>query len=533
MTEKINNFPDIPLNWEWTKLGNVIEPSKEKIEPLNNYEIPYIGLEHIEKDTGKLLEHGNSNEVKSTKAKFSKGDLLYGKLRPYLNKVHVVNFDGICSTDILVFSKKPYISNQFLGLRFLCKDFVEYASQNVNGVQHPRVSFETLSEFPLSLPPLNEQKRIVAKIEALQERSQRVKTELDAIKPLLDQFRQSVLAAAFRGDLTADWRENNPDVEPADVLLEKIRVERRRRWEETELEKMKAQGKTPKDNKWKEKYKEPESIDNDNLPELPDGWSYSFIEILLSKKRIGLKTGPFGSLLKKHEYRTKGIPIVGIENIMTEGFIKNFKNYIDENKAKQLADYSVKVGDIIISRSGTVGEICVVPLEIGEAIISTNLIRVSLDDKVTFPNFFCFLFRGSTFILTQISNLCAGSTRDFLNQKILNSLIFPIPPLAEQQEIVRRIESLFKLADTIANQKSQIQNRLETLNQSILAKAFRGELVPQDPNDEPASVLLDRIQQEKAKLEKPKKQKSMPSGKTSANATEADNYTSKQLDLGL
>jgi type I restriction enzyme S subunit len=96
----------------------------------------------------------------------------------------------------------------------------------------------------------------VEKIEALTARSRKAREALEAIPELLDQFRQSVLAAAFRGDLTADWREQNPDVEPAEALLERIRVERRKRWEEAELEKMRAKGKEPTNDKWKAKYKD-------------------------------------------------------------------------------------------------------------------------------------------------------------------------------------------------------------------------------------------------------------------------------------
>ena len=121
------------------------------------------------------------------------------------------------------------------------------------------------------LPPLPEQRRIVAKIEALQERSRKARAALEAIPPLLEQFRQSVLAAAFRGDLTADWRAQHPNVEPASVLLDRIRAERRRRWEEAELAKMQAKGKMPKDEKWKERYKEPEPVDPESLePEVPE-----------------------------------------------------------------------------------------------------------------------------------------------------------------------------------------------------------------------------------------------------------------------
>ncbi|MBD2596532.1 restriction endonuclease subunit S [Nostoc spongiaeforme FACHB-130] len=495
-----DELTELPNSWKWIKLGDIALPSDKKVEPTEIQSIPYIGLEHIEKNTGNLLGYGNSKDVKSTKSKFYSGDLLYGKLRPYLNKVHVVNFEGVCSTDILVFSNYPYIYNEFLKYRFLNKDFVSYASQNVNGVQHPRVNFPTLADFSLALPPLNEQKRIVAKIEELNDRTQKTKEALDSIPQLCDRFRQSVLAAAFRGDLTADWREQNPDVEPASVVLERIRKERRQNWEEEEITKFQRSGRQPKDDRWKEKYKEIAIPQLSELPPLVESWDYSYIETLLSIKRAGLKTGPFGSLLKKHEHRNTGIPVLGIENISQTGFVEGNKIYIDEVKAQELIDYEVHGGDIIISRSGTVGEICVVPYGLGEARISTNLIRVCLEQKVILSDYFCFLFRGSQFLLDQISELCSGSTRDFLNQSILSSLIFPIPPLNEQQEIIFRIQSIFKIIENIEKQYQQAKGKLDHLNQSILAKAFRGELVPQDPDDEPASVLLERIRAEREKL---------------------------------
>jgi len=110
------------------------------------------------------------------------------------------------------------------------------------GATKAGLGLDDIRRVDVGFPPLPEQRRIVAKIEALQERSRAAREALDAIPPLLDRFRQSVLAAAFRGDLTADWRANNPDVEPASVLLERIRIERRRRWEEAQLAKLKAKG---------------------------------------------------------------------------------------------------------------------------------------------------------------------------------------------------------------------------------------------------------------------------------------------------
>ncbi len=111
-------------DWKNIKLGDLVQPSKEKVDPKDLSGVPYIGLEHIEGDTGILLDYGISEDVKSTKAVFHSGDVLYGKLRPYLNKVYIPNFDGVCSTDILVFPQQQNYVNKYLYYRLLSADFV-------------------------------------------------------------------------------------------------------------------------------------------------------------------------------------------------------------------------------------------------------------------------------------------------------------------------------------------------------------------------------------------------------------------------
>jgi type I restriction enzyme S subunit len=128
--------------------------------------------------------------------------------------------------------------------------------------------------------PVNEQRRIIAKLEALQTGSRRAREALDAVPPLLEQLRQSILSAAFRGDLTKDWRENHPDVEPASELLRRIRVERRKKWEEAELAKLRGKGKALTKADWKAKYKEPQPVDATGLSALPDGWCWASLDEL-------------------------------------------------------------------------------------------------------------------------------------------------------------------------------------------------------------------------------------------------------------
>jgi hypothetical protein len=151
----------------------------------------------------------------------------------------------------------------------------------------------------------------------------------------------------------------------------------------------------------------------------------------------------------------------------------------------------------VVKPKGTVGEVCIVPDELGPARFSTNIIRVVLADGGMLSRFLGYLFNGSYFVRQQISDACAGSTRDFLNKTILESLVFPVPPLLEQQAILDKVDSLLAAAQGTGSTLLESESSLSLLNQSILAKAFRGELVPQDPNDEPASELLARIRRER------------------------------------
>jgi restriction endonuclease S subunit len=135
----------------------------------------------------------------------------------------------------------------------------------------------------------------------------------------------------------------------------------------------------------------------------------------------------------------------------------------------------------LVSRSGTVGEVCVVPEGLGDARISTNLMRIVLNPSVVNPQFFCYLFNGSPFVLSQIEELCSGSTRDFLNQKILSLIIFPLPPRKEQEHIVAEVERSLSVISAASRQLKQVIGRSISMRQAILQKAFSGGLVATDP----------------------------------------------------
>src|SRR5690606_6635426 len=284
---------------------------------------------------------------------------------------------------------KPFIVPKFISYYLNSKDYWRTISDNAVGIAVQNINAPKLQAIPFPLPPLPEQERIVAKLDRLFAQHEKIKKALDRIPQLLKIFRQQVLTQAVTGKLTEQWREGK------------------------ELEE----------------------------------WKIQTIHGLVNDFRKDVKTGPFGSALKKSDHRLTGLPVLGIESIGANGkFTGINKIFITVEKAKELSSFKVNGGDIIISRSGTVGELCIIPNQYEEAYISTNLLKIALNNKVINSLFFCWMFKADPNILEDLKEQCKGSTRLFLTQAILKNLHYNIPPLQEQQEIVRRVESLFSKA---------------------------------------------------------------------------------------
>ncbi len=403
--------------------------------------------------------------------------------------------------DMRAFVPMAAISPSYLAWQLLAmeREILEECSKD--GTTVASIEGPAFAHFSLAIAPAAEQTRIVAKLEELLSDLDAGVKELKAAQKKLQQYRQSLLKAAVEGALTADWRaaqrRQNAPIETGAQLLERILTERRARWEGNQLAKFKEQGKAPPKD-WQDKYPEPVRPVATALPALPERWFYADLTTFLPSDKTGTKTGPFGSLLMKHEHLQSGIPVIGIENIDKSGFVHGSKIRVSIEKASQLSDYDLVEGDVVISRSGTVGEVCVIPSGLGEARFSTNIMRVRPNQDVMSSEFFSTIFRGSPFVLQQISTLCSGSTRDFLNTEILRSLTFPVPPIDEQRASLEALRERLAEAELLDAAISRAFTQATAQRQNILRAAFSGQLVPQDPNDEPASVLLERIRAERA-----------------------------------
>lgn len=409
----------------------------------------------------------------------------------------------------------PYCGIDPKFVLFLFRSIEPDISDKGTGSTFKAINKTFVEELEFALPPLNEQNRIVAKIEELFSELDKSIESLKTAQEQLRVYRQAVLKNAFEGKLTEEWREDNKNkLETANQLLARIKREREARyqqqlqeWEAT-VKMWKAKEKPGKKPPRPKQLKTIEHLDSsviEKLPILPSGWHWVPLSWLLSIEKKPMTTGPFGTMLKKHEHQEMGVSVLGIENIGQGEFVKGNKIFVSEKKAEELQSFEVEPGEIIISRSGTVGEICEVPEGLGKTLISTNLLRVSLNQNVILSPFFVFVFQGGGSVKSQVNELCKGSSRDFLNQSILQSIVFPLCSLAEQIEVTKQISSKLSRIERLSDDIEENLVRLEALRRSILKKAFSGQLVAQDPSDEPASVLLERIKPEKAGQEKNEK----------------------------
>jgi|GEM_PF-1212631 len=192
--------PPLPEGWVWTTLEEVADTTRKRMNPQEQPHLRFIGMEHIEAHTMKLLGTVFAGEMKSTSEYFEPGDVLYGRLRPYLNKVYRPDFEGLCSAEFIVFRQVPHLNGKYLQFFLNSWDFVSFAS-HLNEGDRPRVNFDQLASYPFPLAPLPEQHRIVAAIETQFTRLDAAVAALERAKANLARYKASVLKAACEGRL--------------------------------------------------------------------------------------------------------------------------------------------------------------------------------------------------------------------------------------------------------------------------------------------------------------------------------------------
>lgn len=443
----------LPEGWVDTQLGNIVDYGKATKRVLSdvNDDTWVLELEDIEKESSKLLSTIRAGErpFKSTKNSFKKGDVLYGKLRPYLNKIIIAEEDGVCTTEIIPLSAEPSCCNKYIFYWLKSSTFLGYVNDVSYGVNMPRLGTADGLKAPLRLAPLAEQKIIAEKLDTLLALVDSTKARLEQIPQILKRFRQAVLSAAVGGKFTTDTGFIQS---PLTIGHETSFSPKGWQWHKlTELAQLES-GHTPR--KTISEY-----WDNGDIP-----W--------ISLQDIRAAHG-------KVIYKTKFMPT---------------QKGIDNSSARLLPE-----GTVCFSRDISVGYTTIM----GTSMATTQHFANWICNKKLNNKYLMFSFMAAKQHLTKSGQ---GTTVKTIYMPALKELQILIPPLPEQQEIVRRVEQLFAWADTIEKQVNSALARVNSLTQSILAKAFCGELTAQWRAENPdlisgensAAALLEKIKAERA-----------------------------------
>jgi len=346
------------------------------------------------------------------------------------------------------------------------------------GVAVRRLNIAHVRALRVPVAPANEQRRIVAKLDAIFEQTRAAKNRLERLPALLDKLKRSILAAAFRGDLTADWRAANPDVEPARALLDRLHCEHRRRWEEAG----RAKGKAPSPTA----YRSPTKIDSEALGELPPGWVWASVDDL-AELQLGQQRAPV------HANAAKTHPYVRAANIKWDG--------LDLTDVKMmgfpdLERYRLRYGDVLLSEaSGSpseVGKPAIWRDEIPGCCYQKTLLRARPRTVEVTSEWLHAAFLADA-LLGRFARMAPGVGILHLTADRMLGWPVPLAPVEEQRVLVDRLRGALDAISRLEHTAAGARQNAERVEQATLSRAFRGELVEQDPADEPAAAMLARL----------------------------------------
>ena len=408
---------------------------------------------------------------------------------------------------------RPYHQEtaSYISLFLQTSTYRDYVSVLSAGVNINNLRREHIEGTPLPIPPLNEQRRIVAKIEELFSELDKGIESLKTARAQLNVYRQAVLKHAFEGKLTAQWREENKDkLETPEQLRARIKQEREAHYEQQLKEWKAARGKgsKPKASKSLPLLTAEELAE---LPELPKGWVWTRFGLL----DIELKRGPFGSSITKSMFVPSGFKVYEQGNAIYRDASKG-SYFINDEKYKELSGFTVLPSDFIVSCAGTVGRIFELPENAIAGVINQALMRVRINNTILSKRFFAKLFESAFFQRKILSDAKGTAMVNLAGIKELNLVPVAICSMSEQKVIDRLLDALLLEVDQCERTITTSLQQAEVLRQSILKRAFAGQLVPQDPHDESASALLDRIKAEREKVAKNSHPKKTKKRKTTA-----------------
>lgn len=511
---------ELPKGWVWTSLGEISYVVRgASPRPAGNPKyfggtIPWITVGEITKDDDMYLKtvSGFVTEAGKHKSRYiEEGTLLLTNSGATLGVPKIASIAGCINDGSVAMLGPDRVTKKFL--YHLLSSKTESLRRINQGAAQPNLNTSIVSAILVPLPPLREQKRISHKIEELFTQLDSAIESLKRVQSQLKRYRQAVLKYAVEGKLTAEWRKKHKgEIEPADQLLKRILAERRAKWEEQELAKMKAKGKVPKDDKWKKKYKEPVAPDTNGLPELPEGWAWARIEQLMT-------TVTSGSRGWAKYYAEDGASFIRAQDIKTDQLVLDNVAHVNAPQTAEGTRTRVNRSDLLITITGAnVTKTALVRHNLDEAYVNQH-VALARPVQEELADYLYWFVVCPTHGRRDLEALAYGAGKPGLNLDNIRDLVLPVPPIDEQRQITQEIESQDSVTANVESVLFVSFERMRMLRHTVLHSAFSGNLVPQDPNDEPASVLLQRIkaerEEETQRKRREKKSKKTPTKKRS------------------
>jgi len=404
----------LPEDWRVVKLGDVFDLRRETVQPQDMPDMPYVGLEHLLSGNTRIFSYGESGEVRSAKSLFRPGDILYGKLRPYLDKAALAEFTGMASTDILILVPRNGLCPEYASYLVHTRSFLAHATATTAGVNHPRTSWSALRELRVALPPLPEQRAIAHVLSTVQ----RARERTDAVIAATRELKRSLMRHLF------------------------------------------TYGPVPVGEIGRVKLKETE------IGLVPEEWEVAALGSLL-------RTGPQNGLYKPQERYGEGVPIVRINDFGNDGETIHTAEHRVVVEPEEFLKYQLSTGDILINRVNSLshlGKLALVgPLDV-PLIFESNMMRFNVDPNRLYPAY-AFRLLTSGPVREQLrSKAKRAVAQSSINQGDVTSTSVPYPKLSEQLRIAHQLQA----CESKERSEQHIRQSLASLFDGLLDAVLRG-----------------------------------------------------------